>query len=81
MLQKQALALYREVIRVANGKYSRDGGKARELKMLAREEFEKHRNLGRADFSRIEHFIRRGRRQLQVLKGTDVSSISIKHGL
>lgn len=58
-----------------------DAEQARELRMLARNEFEKHRNLGRADFSRIEHFLRRGRRQLQVLKSTDVNSISIKRGL
>ena len=68
ILQKQALALYREVLRVARTKPA-DGRAG--IEALARAEFDTYRGVAKKDFARVEHFLRRGRRQLELLKHAD----------
>lgn len=73
-LQKQALALYRQVLRAARTKP--EDGRAG-IEALARSEFERHRAIARKDFNRIEHLLRRGTRQLDVLKQADVGGVQM----
>jgi len=71
-LQKQVLALYRAALRVARSKPETRG----QMEAMARQEFRKHQHLGRADVSRIEYLIRRGRKQLNTIMDPNVSAVS-----
>ena len=73
-LQKQALALYREALRTARTKPQE--GRAG-IEALARTEFDKYRAIARKDFNRIEHLLRRGKRQIDVLKQADVAGVQL----
>ena len=53
-----------------------DGGN---IVSLVRDEFEKHRSISRKDFLRIEFLLRRGRRQLELLKGSNVTGVTFSH--
>lgn len=82
LIQVQALGLYRDFLRVARKKTKsnvgeRMGGDNKEsIVVLARQEFEKYRSLSRKDFQRIEFLLRRGRRQLEMLKTSDVDGVT-----
>jgi succinate dehydrogenase assembly factor 1 len=69
--QKQALALYRGVLRAARAKPD-----AAALAALGRAEFERHRGVDRRDFARVEALLRRGQRQLSMLSAADVTGIA-----
>ena len=73
-MQKQALALYREVLRIARTKP--ENGRAG-IKDLARSELDRYKGIARKDFNRIEHLLRRGKRQVEVLKQADVAGVQV----
>lgn len=73
-MQKQALALYREVLRTARTKP--EDGRAG-IEALARIEFDRYKGIARKDFNRIEHLLRRGKRQIDVLKQADVAGVQV----
>ena len=73
MRQKQALALYREVLRAARQKPA-DGRTG--IEALARSQFDQYRGIGRKEFNRIEHLLRRGKRQAEVLRQGDVGGVT-----
>ncbi|XP_074074934.1 succinate dehydrogenase assembly factor 1, mitochondrial [Macrotis lagotis] len=68
-LQRQVLGLYRELLRAARGK---PGAEAR-----VRAEFREHARLPRADVLRIEYLYRRGRRQLELLRGSHTTAVGV----
>ncbi|XP_043851420.1 succinate dehydrogenase assembly factor 1, mitochondrial [Dromiciops gliroides] len=68
-LQKQVLGLYRELLRAARGK---PGAEAR-----VRAEFREHARLQRTDVLRIEYLYRRGRRQLEQLRGSHTTGMGV----
>ena len=77
LLQKQALALYRQALRVARAKPA-DGGGREGVEALARAQFEQYRSVPRKDFVRIEHLLRRGQRQVEMLQKSDVTGVLVK---
>ncbi|KAM9032854.1 succinate dehydrogenase assembly factor 1, mitochondrial [Sarcophilus harrisii] len=66
-LQRQVLGLYRELLRAARGT---PGAEAR-----VRAEFREQARLPRADVLRIEYLYRRGRRQLEQLRGRHTTGV------
>ena len=72
--QKQALALYRGVLRAARAKPDATARGA--LAALGRAEFERHRGVDRRDFARVEALLRRGQRQLGMLSAADVTGVA-----
>ncbi|XP_044527144.1 succinate dehydrogenase assembly factor 1, mitochondrial [Gracilinanus agilis] len=66
-LQRQVLGLYRELLRAARGK---PGAEAR-----VRAEFRERARLPRGDVQRIEYLYRRGRRQLEQLRGGHTTAL------
>lgn len=66
-----ALALYREALRGARDKAPE---LRRELELYAREEFETHRSIDRKNYQLIEHFLRVGKRKIDMLKAPEVTS-------
>ncbi|XP_074162792.1 succinate dehydrogenase assembly factor 1, mitochondrial [Sminthopsis crassicaudata] len=66
-LQRQVLGLYRELLRAARGK---PGAEAR-----VRAEFREQARLPRTDVLRIEYLYRRGRRQLEQLRGRHTTGV------
>ncbi|XBW36777.1 hypothetical protein QEN19_002354 [Hanseniaspora menglaensis] len=74
-LQKQALALYKEYIRMAYTKPVENQVKFRKYsKQLFVEKFNK---VDRKDFSTIEYLIRFGTRKLEALQNKHVKDINI----
>jgi succinate dehydrogenase assembly factor 1 len=69
------VSLYRQVLRAARAKP--DGGGAA-IAALARAEFDRHRAIDRKDFNRIEHLLRRGQHQLEMLGGADVTGVEVR---
>lgn len=73
-LQKEALRLYRSVLRVSNTK-------PQELRTgviaYVRDEFERLKNISPKDINLIEHHIRKGRKQLELLKSDDFRGIHL----
>lgn len=47
------------------------------IEALARTEFDRYKGIARKDFNRIEHLLRRGKRQLDVLKQADVAGVQV----
>ena len=77
-LARQARALYREVLRVARDKAGGEW-RASGLKEEARRRFdEAGRRVGKRDFQLAEHLIRQGKRQVETIKGAEVSGVSSK---
>ena len=74
--QKQALSLYRQVLRVAREKSSVEGRAG--IEALARLEFEKNKSISRKDFNRIEHLLRVGKRRVEVIKDANVGGVSLQ---
>jgi hypothetical protein len=76
-LQKQVLSLYRDLLRAARHKPAdaRAG-----IEALARSEYERWRHLPRSELNRIEHLLRRGRRQAEMLGQSDVQGFGMVEG-
>jgi succinate dehydrogenase assembly factor 1 len=74
-MQKQAMSLYRDVVRTARAK---PGEAGQDALSWARAEFEQHRAIPRTDINRIEHLLRRGRRQLEMLQQADVTGVRVR---
>jgi len=75
-MQKDVLSLYRSAVRLARKKsQGRDGEKA--LLKVVRDEFEKHREIEKTNILKIEHLIRKGKRQIALLGSDSVHNISI----
>jgi succinate dehydrogenase assembly factor 1 len=72
-IQGEVLKLYRDFIRAARvqEKATQTG-----LKIHIRSEFEKNRGISRIDSEQIEHFLRKGKRQLETLKRSSISGLS-----
>ncbi|PRW33837.1 heat repeat [Chlorella sorokiniana] len=71
-LQRQVLSLYRSSLRAARAK---PGASGDSLAAMARSEIEKHRDIDRKDILLIEHLIRKGRRQLELLSSASVTGV------
>mmetsp|Transcript_38502 Transcript_38502/g.60072 ORF Transcript_38502/g.60072 Transcript_38502/m.60072 type:complete len:85 (+) Transcript_38502:76-330(+) len=72
-LQKQVLGLFREALRLARTK---DASMKEQITQIAREEFKKHQKLPKSDVERIEYLIRRGRKQLDRVRSSNVGFVS-----
>ncbi|KAL4436767.1 hypothetical protein ABPG75_003906 [Micractinium tetrahymenae] len=73
-LQRQVLSLYRSVLRVSRAK-EQAGGES--LAAYARQELDSNRGIDRKDIQRIEHLIRKGRRQLDLFQASEVTGIRL----
>lgn len=70
-MQKQALKLYREALRVIQRKSFRGDDENLKLRQMIRNEFEKHRNVDKRDIMRVEHLLRQGEKQVKRLESVD----------
>jgi succinate dehydrogenase assembly factor 1 len=61
------------VLRIARTKKDGRAG----IEAFARTEFERYSGLARKDFNRIEHLLRRGKRQIDTLKQADVAGVQV----
>ncbi len=66
-MQKEVLALYRQLLRAARAKDVDTETKAFSATYI-RTEFEKHRGVKKTNFQLIEHMLRTGRKQLNLLQ-------------
>ena len=64
-LQKQVLSFYRDVIRAARAK---NPELKEQIVQYARLEMEKHRDIERKNVMLVEHYLRKGRKQLKLLQ-------------
>lgn len=68
-IQLQVLSLYRQLMRTTKDQPS--------FQEFVRAEFRKHGALPRTDFVKVEYLLRRGWRQLDMLKSSDVSGAGV----
>ena len=68
-IQIQVLSLYREFLRVAKNKPG--------VREYIRSEFRKNAKIARTDTLHIEHLLRRGQRQLELLKTKEVEGVGV----
>lgn len=69
-IQQQVLSLYKQFLKVAKAKPGLDG--------YIRSEFRNNaKTLSKMDTLHIEHLLRRGQRQLQMLKGEQVKGMDV----
>ncbi|KAL4423286.1 hypothetical protein ABPG77_004555 [Micractinium sp. CCAP 211/92] len=73
-LQRQVLSLYRSALRVSRNKELAGGDS---IAAYAREELDRNRGIDRKDILRIEHLIRKGRRQLDLFRASEVTGIRL----
>lgn len=73
-LQRQVFSLYRAVLRAAR---SKPADQQAVLQQLARREFERYRGVGTRDIQLIEHLLRKGRRQLDVVSRSEVTGLTL----
>mmetsp|Transcript_13445 Transcript_13445/g.23627 ORF Transcript_13445/g.23627 Transcript_13445/m.23627 type:complete len:88 (+) Transcript_13445:199-462(+) len=75
-MQKQAISLYRHCIRGARTKQQQEGldpQTGNVLRQHARARFDEHRSVSTRNIQLVEHLIRQGQRQLQMLLEPGVS--------
>lgn len=75
-LQRQVLGLYRDVLRAARTK---DAEARASIQQYARSEIDSHMNVDRKNHQLIEHLVRKGRRQLDLLRQPSVTGVQL-HG-
>ncbi|KAI3425979.1 hypothetical protein D9Q98_007947 [Chlorella vulgaris] len=75
-LQRQVLSLYRSALRISRAKEQQGSLTIAEL---ARADIERHRAVSRKDIQLIEHLIRRGRRQLDLLGTLEVTGMQLQN--
>ena len=68
-LQKQVLSFYRSVLRTARAK---DPDLRDQILQYARLEMEKHRRIERRNVMLVEHYLRKGKKQLEILEHGNV---------
>ncbi|PSC70288.1 Found in Mitochondrial Proteome [Micractinium conductrix] len=73
-LQRQVLSLYRNVLRTSRDKVQAGGDS---IAAFGRQEFERYRGLDKKDILRIEHLLRRGRRQLELFQTAEVTGMRL----
>lgn len=78
-LQRQVLSLYRSALRLAREKDGRPGG---QMAIYARTEFERNKLIEKKNFQLAEHYLRKGRKQLELLSQSDVTGLRVyrSHG-
>jgi hypothetical protein len=74
-LQLQVLHLYRQALRAAR---KQEPHSRRNLEEYARHQFETQRSVSRTNVLLIEHLLRQGNKQLQMLSQTDVKGFTWK---
>lgn len=74
-LQKQVLALYRSCLRGARAK---PPAARTALYAYARDEFHKHQHVSHSAIQLIEHLMRRGHKQLELLSKKEAQGIHVK---
>ncbi|KAK9835189.1 hypothetical protein WJX81_004732 [Elliptochloris bilobata] len=72
-LQRKVFSLYRSVLRAARSR----GAQQQDIKQYARAELERYRHTEKKNFQLIEHLIRRGTRQVEMLNQPDVSGVVV----
>ncbi|KAG0592805.1 hypothetical protein M758_1G274300 [Ceratodon purpureus] len=72
-MQKQVLSLYRSYLRAARSKPAES---RKDIELFVGAEFRKNARLDKKDFQSIEFLMRRGHKQLEMLKDRDVSGFS-----
>lgn len=74
-LQKEVFKLYREILRTAQAQT--DKAYATTLKQHARSQFDDNREIKKTDIQLIEHLLRKGRRQLELLSDPHTTGIQL----
>jgi len=72
-MQKQVLSLYRSLLRAARSKPDES---RRDIELFVGAEFRKHAKIDRKEFQSVEFLLRRGHKQLEMLKSPGVSGFS-----
>uniref|UniRef100_A0A7S1T4E1 Complex 1 LYR protein domain-containing protein n=1 Tax=Tetraselmis chuii TaxID=63592 RepID=A0A7S1T4E1_9CHLO len=73
-LQRQVLALYRSALRTAREK---PADQRKMIEDYARDEFQKNLSLSKTDYMRIEHMIRKGSKQLELLNMPQTTGVHV----
>jgi succinate dehydrogenase assembly factor 1 len=71
------LAFYRTVVRQTRKQSAAQRGP---IAAYARGEFERHRDVNPKDYQLIEHLVRKGKRQLDMLKEGSVTGVEFRTG-
>ncbi|KAH7069405.1 complex 1 protein-domain-containing protein [Paraphoma chrysanthemicola] len=71
-LQRDVLSLYRQCLRALKEK---PNDTRHHFRDFARNEFRKHLDVGKKDFSTIEYLLRRGRNQLETYRDPGIRDI------
>lgn len=72
-MQKQVLSLYRSFLRAARTKPAES---RKDIESFVGAEFRKNAKVDKKDFQSVEFLMRRGHKQLEMLKSRDVSGFS-----
>ncbi|KAK9817147.1 hypothetical protein WJX72_010302 [[Myrmecia] bisecta] len=73
-LQRQVLHFYRNVIRTAR---EARPAESQQILQFARAEFERYREVDRKNYQLIEHLLRKGTKQLNLLQSTEVIGVQL----
>mmetsp|Transcript_9918 Transcript_9918/g.25235 ORF Transcript_9918/g.25235 Transcript_9918/m.25235 type:complete len:108 (-) Transcript_9918:649-972(-) len=73
-LQRQVLSLYRAALRTAREK---PDDQRRMIEEYTRGEFQKHASLSKSDYMRIEHMLRKGSKQLELLNMPHTTGVHV----
>lgn len=71
-LQLQAFALYRRALRSIRDKPE---ATRNDFSQLARSEFEQHRNVSPKNLQQVEHLLRKGQKQLDLMSRPEVQRV------
>lgn len=73
-MQKQVLGLYRSLLRAARSKPAES---RRDIELFVGSEFRKNaKTIDKKSFQTIEYLLRRGQKQLEMLKSADVNGVT-----
>ena len=76
-LQRQVLSFYRDVIRVAR---SKDPELKSQILQHARNQIEENKTIERRNVMLVEHLLRKGKRQLEILDNGSIQGIGFYSG-
>jgi hypothetical protein len=80
-LKKEALSLYRAVLRRIrmHGEGQEEGASSqKEMKIYARTQYEANRSISKFNVLRIEHCLRQGRKQLELLSQSSIKGLRVR---
>jgi succinate dehydrogenase assembly factor 1 len=77
-LARDSLSLYRTALRAIRQKTTAEAQGS--LRLFAREEFERHRQIPVKNFQLIEHLLRKGHKQVALMRSASVTGMNVSEG-